>query len=93
MNDRIFIRPIRRFVLLLDDQPETSEGGVVVQRKFGTFHHDFPVVAIGTEEENVGFGVGDVVVIDDANKGRRVMLDGIVYRLVRVTDVVAVAEN
>ena len=29
----------------------------------------------------------------DANKGRRVMLDGIVYRLVRVADVVAVAEN
>lgn len=93
MNDRTFIRPIRRFVLLLDDQPEMNEGGIVVQRKFGTLHHDFPVMAVGTMEGDVGFGVGDVVVIDDANKGRRVMLDGIVYRLVRVSDVIAVVDG
>ena len=42
----MFVRPIKRFVLLLDDQPETVEGGVVVRRQFGTYHHDFYVVRV-----------------------------------------------
>ncbi len=86
------LRPIRRHVLLLDDQPENVEDGIVVRRKFGVYHHDFPVVAVGTEE-TADFGVGDVVLVADPNAGRRVMLDGVVYRIVRVADVVAVAEQ
>ena len=87
----MFVRPIKRFVLLLDDQPETVEGGVVVRRQFGTYHHDFYVVRVG-EEEQVDFGQGDRVLVEDPNAGRRVMLDGVVYRLVRVADIIAVLE-
>lgn len=85
------IKPIRRFVLLLDDQPEVNEGGVVVQKKFGCDHMDFLVVRVGTEEQ-AGFGQGDRVVVQDPNVGRRVRIDGVVYRLVRVSDVIATIE-
>ena len=88
----MFVRPIRKFVLLLDDQPETVEGGVIVRRKFGTHHHDFYVVRVG-EKEQVDFGQGDRVLVEDPNAGRRVMLDGVVYRLVRVEDIIAVLET
>lgn len=86
-----FVRPIKRFVLLLDDQPETDEGGVIVQKAFGCDHMDFVVVRVG-EEEQAGFGQGDRVVVRDPNVGRRVRIDGVVYRLVRVSDVVATIE-
>ena len=88
----MFVRPIRRFVLLLDDQPETVEGGIIVRRKFGTYHHDFYVVRVG-EKEQVDFGQGDRVLVEDPNAGRRVMLDGVAYRLVRVADIIAVLET
>ena len=84
-------RPIRRFVLLLDDQPERDEGGVIV-RSSGYDHMDFVVVAVG-ERETVDFGVGDRVVLADRYAGRRVMLDGVLYRLVRTTDIVAAVEE
>lgn len=86
------LRPIKRFVLLLDDQPEYVEGGVVVRKEFGCDHMDFLVVAVG-EMEDVDFGVGDRVVVRDPNVGRRVMLDGTVYRLVRVSDIMAMIES
>lgn len=85
------VRPIRRFILLYDDQPEYSEGGIVVRKDVGCDHLDFLVVSIG-ERENVDFGSGDRVVVSDPNVGRRVMLDGVVYRLVRVADIIAVME-
>ena len=88
----MFVRPIKRFVLLLDDQPEYVEGGVVVRKEFGCDHMDFLVVAVGGREE-VDFGTGDRVVVRDPNVGRRVMLDGTVYRLVRVSDIVAALED
>lgn len=88
---KTFLRPIRRFVLVLDDQPETDEGGVIVRREMGCSHMDFTVVAVGTSE-TVDFGVGDSVIVCDANVGRRVMLDGTVYRLVRVSDIIGVKE-
>ena len=88
---KTFLRPIRRFVLVLDDQPETNEGGVIVHREMGCSHMDFTVVAVGTTE-TVDFGVGDSVIVCDANVGRRVMLDGTVYRLVRVSDIIGVKE-
>ena len=86
------VRPIRRFVLLVDDQPEYVDGGIVVRKDFGCDHMDFVVVAVG-ETETVDFGVGDRVVVRDPNVGRRVMLDGTVYRLVRVSDIIAVMES
>ena len=86
------LRPIKRFVLLLDDQPEYVEGGIVVRKEFGCDHMDFLVVAVG-EREDVDFGVGDRVVVRDPNVGRRVMLDGTVYRLVRVSDIIAMIES
>ncbi len=86
------LRPIKRFVLLLDDQPEYVEGGIVVRKEFGCDHMDFLIVA-GGEREDVDFGVGDRVVVRDPNVGRRVMLDGTVYRLVRVSDIIAMIES
>ena len=87
-----FLRPIKRFVLLLDDQPEYTEGGIVVRKDEGCYHMDFTIVSIGTNE-HVDFGVGDVAILWSPNIGRRVMLGGIVYRLVRVSDIIAVKES
>lgn len=90
-GERRFLRPIRRHVLLLDDQ----EGGIVLHDGLyvDTGIHpetmDFYVVGVGNLE-NPGFGTGDRVVISDPAAGRRVKIDGVVYRLVRVTDVIAV---
>ena len=86
------VRPIKRFVLLLDDQPEYVDGGIVVRKDFGGDHMDFIVVAVG-EREDADFGTGDRVVVRDPNVGRRVMLDGTVYRLVRVSDIIAIMES
>ena len=84
------IRPIRRFVLLLDDQPERIEGGVIVRQEiWRRTHLDYTVVRVG-EKENVDFGQGDRVVLADPNVGRPVMTDGTVFRLVRVSDIIAV---
>lgn len=84
------IRPIRRFVLLLDDQPERIEGGVIVRQEiWRSTHLDYTVVRVG-EKENVDFGQGDRVVLADPNAGRPVMIDGTVFRLVRVSDIIAV---
>ena len=84
------IRPIRRFVLLLDDQPERIEGGVIVQQDtWRRTHFDYTVVR-GGEKENVDFGQVDRVVLADPNVGRPVMIDGTVFRLVRVSDIIAV---
>ena len=84
------IRPIRRFVLLLDDQPERIEGGVIVRQEiWRRTHLDYTVVRVG-EKENVDFGQGDRVVLADPNVGGPVMIDGTVFRLVRVSDIIAV---
>lgn len=84
------IRPIRRFVLLLDDQPERIEGGVIVRQEiWRRTHLDYTVVRV-VEKENVDFGQGDRVVLADPNVGRPVMIDGTVFRPVRVSDIIAV---
>ena len=84
------IRPIRRFVLLLDDQPERIEGGVIIRQEiWRRTHLDYTVVRVG-EKENVDFGQGDRVVLADPNVGRPVMIDGTVFRFVRVSDIIAV---
>ena len=87
----MFVRPIRRFVLLVDDQPETVDGGVIVRREFGNTYLDYYVAAVG-EREECDFGAWDRVLLADPNAGRKVMLDGVVYRLVRVTDIIGVVE-
>lgn len=86
------LRPIRRFVLLLDDGEETVQGGVVVNRKyrFG-MNLDFTVLRVGTGEK-CGFGQGDRVVLRDPDAGRKLKLDGIPMRLVRADDVIGVVE-
>ena len=86
------LRPIRRHVLLLDDQEVQVEDGVTVLRKWGTPYLDHLVVQVGTDEA-LDFGTGDRVVLSDPNAGRRVRLDGTVYRLVRVKDVIAKCEE
>lgn len=85
------LRPIRKHVLLLDDQEVQVENGVMVLRRRGSPYLDHLVVRVG-ERENVDFGAGDRVVLSDPNAGRRVRIDGTVYRLVRTDDVVAVLE-
>lgn len=87
------VRPIRRFVLLVDDQTEwVDANGVLVASVLGTDNLDFYVAAVGTMEKDPGFGAGDRVVLADPNAGRKVRLDGVVYRVVRVSDIIAVME-
>lgn len=87
------VRPIRRFVLLADDQPGfTDVGGVLVDNMLGTDNLDYYVVAVGSEESNPGFGVGDRVILSDPNAGRKVRIEGVVHRLVRTTDIIGVVE-
>lgn len=88
----MIVRPIKRFVLLLDEQDEAVEGGVIVMRPRGSPYLDYLVVAVGRDEK-VDFGPGDRAVLSDPNAGRRVRIDGTIYRLVRVSDIVAVVEG
>ena len=84
------IRPIRRFVLVLDDPPDHVECGVVVLHGISRRANlDYVVVRVG-EDENVDFGQGDRVILSSPDVGRPVRIDGIYYRLVRVSDVIAV---
>ena len=69
------LRPIKRFVLLLDDQPEQTVGGVIVRRELGNAYLDYLVVAVGTNED-VPYGPGDRVVLSDPNAGRKVSCTG-----------------
>lgn len=85
------LRPIKRFVLLLDDQPEQTVGGVIVRRELGNAYLDYLVVAVGANED-VPYGPGDRVVLSDPNAGRKVKLDGTVHRVVRVSDIIAKVE-
>lgn len=87
------VKPIKRFVLLLDDQPSgyVAEDGVFVDHTFRTTNLDYYVVSVGSNE-NVDFGGGDRVVLSDENAGRKVRIDGVVFRVVRVSDIIAVVE-
>lgn len=87
------LRPIKRFVLLLDDPVETVENGVVVRLPESGWrtHMDYLVVAVGTEE-HVDFGAGDRVVLRHPNAGRSLRWGGAPHRLVRVDDIIGVVE-
>lgn len=84
-----FLRPIRRFVLLVDEPKEIVKGGII-DISTGTDRLDYFVAAVGTEERDPGFGPGDRVLIDDPNIGRKVTIDGVPYRVVRTTNIIAV---
>lgn len=86
------VRPIRRFVLLLDDPEETVVNGVVVKTGIWRTNMDYFVVRVGTDED-VDFGSGDRVILSSPDVGRKIRLDGVPYRLVRTTDVLAVIEG
>ena len=85
------VRPVRRFVILLDDPDETVVGGVVVKTDGRSPNMDYYVVRVGSEEK-APFGQGDRVVLSDPWAGRKVRLDGIPLRVVRVQDVIGVIE-
>jgi len=87
------VRPIRGFVLLVDDQPEQVEGGVVVRLGSASWrtHLDYTVASVH-EDDAPGYGAGDRIVLKDASAGRSLFLDGVAYRLVRASDVVGVAD-
>ena len=82
-------RPTKGFVLLVDDQPEFDDHGVIVRRTLGNAYLDY-LVAMGS---GPGYGPGDRVVLPSPNLGRKIKLEGTVYRLVRATDPVAVVES
>ena len=86
------LRPIRGFALLVDDPAEQTESGVVVPTGSMVWRKnmDYTVAAVG--HGTTGFGVGDRVVLRDANAGKSLYLDGIAYRLVKVEDVIGRAE-
>lgn len=83
------VRPIRRFVLVLDDPDETVVNGVVTRRGIWGTYMDYFVVRVGTEEK-CDFGQGDRVLLSSPDVGRRVRIDGVKYRLVRTSDIIAV---
>lgn len=90
---RFELRPIKRFVVLLDDQDRvTKDGELFVDNGVWPVNMDYTVVAVGTEEK-AGFGVGDKVVVSCPTVGRKVKLDGVTYRVVRVSDIIAVIEG
>lgn len=87
------LRPLSRFILLVDDPVETVENGITVRLPESGWrtHMDYAVAAVGLRE-HVDFGVGDRVVLRHPNAGRALRLDGELYRLVRVSDIVGVVE-
>lgn len=85
MEDK-FIHPLRGEVLLLDDPDYTVENGIVIPTPVRRSNLDYWVVR-GCGD---GFGTGDRVVLDDPNSGKKLKLDGVCYRLVKCSSVVAV---
>lgn len=89
--DKVHIRPVAPEIMLLDDQPESTEGGVAVVDRLDLCRHlDYLVVR--AEGEDLGFGAGDVVILSRPDAGRRIVLDGTTYRLVHQEDVIAIKE-
>ena len=70
---------------MLDTQDTQTDGGVTVIRRRGSPYMDYLVVA---SAENLDYGPGDRVVVKDPNIGKRVRIDGTVYRLVREADII-----
>ena len=88
-----FLHQLRRFVLLIDEQPKRTAGSLELPSVIMTDRLDYVVAAVGSSEPDPGFGVGDTVLVDDPTAGRRVTLDGVRYRLVKASSVVGVVES
>lgn len=86
------MRAIRGTVLLLDDQPETVEGGVVTRIGSASWRRNLDYLVASAGGDARGFGSGDRVVLGDASAGKSLFLDGVAYRLVKTADVVGRAE-
>lgn len=84
------VKPIAGHVMLVDDQPVQTENGIIVSRSFGCSHLDFIVAGVN-DDDNFEFGQGDRVVISDPNVGKRVMIDGVTYRMVSADSIIATA--
>lgn len=90
--DTVHVRPVEPEIMLLDDQPSRNENGVVVEDRLDLCTHlDYMVVR--TDRRDLGFGQGDTVILMKPDAGRRIVLDGAVYRLVKPGDIVAVVED
>ena len=87
------LRPLKRFVLLVDDPPETVENGVVVRLPESGWrtHMDYLVAMVGVDER-ADFGAGDRVVLRHPNAGRPLMWGRVPHRLVRMDDIIGVVE-
>lgn len=93
---KFLLTPVRGTVIVYDDQPEATVGGIALPgTAFGCRHLDFPVVAVNPNDE-LDFGVGSVVILDDPNvagdMNHRRMIDGVVYRAVPVEHIIGVKE-
>jgi hypothetical protein len=87
MEDSKFIRPVRKdYVILFDDPETTEEHGVQVVHGPWKKNLDY-VVARGSGD---GFAPGSLVVLDDPNTGRKLKLNGVGYRIVPRTSIIAV---
>lgn len=90
--DTVHVRPVEPEIMLLDDQPVRNENGVVVEDRLDSCTHlDYMVVR--TDRRDLGFGQGDTVILARPDAGRRIVLDGTTYRLVKPGDIVAVVED
>lgn len=86
------VRPIKRFVLLLDDDPdETRDGCVVIKTGIWRTNMDYTVVRVGSSER-CDFGQGDRVVLRTPDVGRKLRLEGVPMRLVKTEDIIGVVE-
>lgn len=86
------VRAIRGTVLLLDDQPETVQGGVVVRIGSASWRRNLDYLVASAGSDAKGFGAGDRVLLRDASAGKSLFLDGVAYRLVKTSDVVGRAD-
>lgn len=87
------LRPLSRFVLLVDDPDETLENGVMVRLPESGWrtHMDYAVAMVGAKE-HADFGAGDRVVLRHPNAGRSLVWNGVPHRLVRMDDILGVCE-
>lgn len=79
------LQPLDGYVYLLDDVGGAVDGGIVELASLRAKHLDYVVVA-GADE---GYGPGDRVILDSADAGRRIRVDGIPCRVVEKGSIVA----
>lgn len=89
---KLNLKPIKRFVLLLDDEEETVVNGIVVKAGVWRTNMDYYVLRVGTEE-NCDFGQGDRVVLRTPDVGRKLRYGGVPMRLVKKEDIIGVVET